>query len=62
LPALADPIDRAFDLAGAGHDRGEAVSHRHPRSSWQCTEADPLDAAHVLAQVAEQLAEFVGTV
>ena len=32
-----------------------------PRSSWQCTDsADLVDAAHVLAQVAEQLGELVG--
>ena len=27
--ALADAVDGAFDLARAGHDRGQAVGHRH---------------------------------
>ena len=31
-----------------------------PRSSWQCTESvGPLDAAHVLAQIAEQLRKLI---
>jgi len=33
LPALADAVHRAFHLAGAVFDGGEAVGHRQPRSS-----------------------------
>ena len=55
--ALADAVDGALDLARPGHDRGQAVGDRHPEIVMAVhREADALDAAHVLAQVAEQLA------
>ena len=58
--ALADAVDRALDLAGARHHRGEAVGHRHAQVVVAMhRQPHRLDAAHVLPQVAEQFAELV---
>ena len=58
--ALADAIDGALDLARTGHDGGQAVGHRHAQIIMTVDrKADLVDAAHVLAQVAEQLREFI---
>ena len=58
--ALADAVDGALDLARAGDHRGEAVGDRHAEIVVAMhRQADLVDAAHVLAQVAEQLREFI---
>ena len=58
--ALADAVDGALDLARAGHHRGQAVGDRHAQVIVAVhREADAVDAAHVLAQVAEQLRELI---
>ena len=58
--ALADAVDGALDLARAGHHGGQAVGHRHAEIVVAVhRQADLVDAAHVLAQVAEQLREFI---
>ena len=59
--ALADAVDRAFDLPRAGDDGRQAVGHRHAEIVVAVhRQADLVDAAHVLAQVAEQLGELIG--
>ena len=58
--ALADAVDGALDLARAGDHRGQAVGHRHAQVVVAVhREPHAVDAAHVLAQVAEQLRELV---
>src|SRR6185437_11449361 len=59
--ALADAIDRAFDLACAGEHRREAVGHRHAQIVMTMhRERYAIDAAYMLTQVAEQLSELIG--
>ena len=58
--ALADAVDRAFDLARTGDHGREAVGDRHAEIVVTVhRQRDLVDAAHVLAQVAEYLAELV---
>ena len=58
---LADAVDGAFDLPCAGDDGGQAVGDRHAQIIVTVHgEPDFVDAAHVLAQVAEQLGELIG--
>ncbi len=58
--ALADAIDRAFNLAHPGDHRGQAVGHRHAQIVVAVDrQAHLVDAAHVLAQVPEQFAKFI---
>src|SRR5207302_2434521 len=58
--ALADSVDRALDLARARHHGREAVGHRHAEIIV-AVDREPhfVDAANVLAQVAEQLGELI---
>jgi hypothetical protein len=57
---LADAVHRALDLAGTGDDGHQAVGHRHAEIVVAVHgQRDVIDAAHVLAQVPEQLREFV---
>ena len=59
--ALADAVDGALDLARAGDHGREAVRDGHAEIVVTVHgEAGSLDAAHVLAQVAEQLRELIG--
>ena len=58
--ALADAVDGALHLPRARHHRREAVGDGHAEIVVAVDgEADAVDAAHVLAQVAEELGELI---
>ena len=59
--ALAYAVDGALDLAGAGDYRGQTVGHGHAQIVVAVDRQTHLaDAAHVLAQIAEQLGKLIG--
>ena len=58
--ALADAVDRAFDLPGAAANRGQAVGDRHAEIVMAMGRKDDVTfAADVRGEVAEQIVHFL---
>jgi hypothetical protein len=58
---LADAVDRALDLAGAGSDRGQAVGHRETQVVVAMNADHGLvDVGHTLPQVGDEAVELLG--
>ena len=59
--ALADPVDRALDLARAGHQSGERIGHGEPKIVVAVHgEHDIAQARHELVEPAQEGGELVG--